>query len=60
MITMVTQNDVTESLMTKRRIEYERLCFEADVIVGEWGKDRWAKQVLPGSTPCLMFVFERC
>lgn len=32
---MITRNDVTQSLMTKRRIEYWRLCFEGDVVVGD-------------------------
>ena len=38
MIATIRRNDVTQSFMTSRRIEYERLCFEGDVNVG--GEER--------------------
>ena len=39
---MVTRNDVTQSLMTRRRIEYERLCFEVSMpmLLLVMGKER--------------------
>ena len=33
MIVEITQNDVTQSFMTTKRIGYERLCFEATLLL---------------------------
>lgn len=55
----VTQNDVTQSFVTMKRIGDERLCFEVDVIVGDEERMDGRSRVSLGQRRVFIFAFEK-